>query len=196
MPYSLLSKLRKHALTSFAKIGIVVVVLAVAGIASVFYVTRATSTTTSSVAEVTITSVDGQWNGQTYALVSSSYYNTLPDRPPGVDIAFEFTNNGEGFSPNQTFSVTTQSIGFNVVWVQFCIVHSPGSTSPQSCPSSSMSTGYFQYNSAPSCGGCAEDGNNVQMFNVSPDSTIYVLFEVQFPTSAYDGPLTLLISPS
>jgi hypothetical protein len=133
--------------------------------------------------------------GQTYALVSESFDNTLfgvsQGNSPGADVGFGFVNNGAGFSPTNTFSITPLTPGFEVLWVVFC--HPSNGCSGGGTSYSQFSTLPDEpLNSTPQS--WSEDVGSVDMTSVASGSTTYVEIGIQFPSSQYDGPLMLLVS--
>jgi hypothetical protein len=179
----------------YAAIAIVVVlVLVVVAVYGQSLMSRGNSTA-SGAPHITLTAIDAQWNGQTYALVSESFDNTLfgvsQGNSPGADVGFGFVNNGAGFSPTNTFSITPLTPGFEVLWVVFC--HPSNGCSGGGTSYSQFSTLPDEpLNSTPQS--WSEDVGSVDMTSVASGSTTYVEIGIQFPSSQYDGPLMLLVS--
>jgi hypothetical protein len=138
---------------------------------------------TNSLSKVTITATDMQWNGQTYSVVPTAY--TQNSGYNAVIITFGFKNDGQGFSPTQTFSISPQTQGFTIMEVSYCVN-----------PSSPTYTNYVPASNVlqnlPA--GCSRAGNSVDMTGVNQGSTVYVSLLVQLPNTSYDGPLLLLAS--
>lgn len=144
---------------------------------------------------IDVTVLQDEWNGQTYYMFRPPSGFSMPRNSPGADIFLAFVNNGVGYSPMTTFSYSSLTPGFRVVWVSFC--HPEAGCTPLE------SGGVVDYTSAPPSShagsilhGWKSQGLIVNMTGVKPNSTTYIAIGIKFNVSAYDGPLTLISQES
>jgi hypothetical protein len=83
---------------------------------TVFSTTTFTLTQSTTEPSITITSLYAEWNGQNSSIIGNAYSTPIEIGIYGIDILWAFTANGQGFSPIGTFSLSSMTQGFSVIW--------------------------------------------------------------------------------
>jgi hypothetical protein len=177
-------------------VGLVIIILlgSLAG-----YIISSNQPQTYSLPNVTISSVNINWNGQVYSVIPFS----SPSGTYGAIISFSYTNNGQGFSPSREFSISSLTDGFNVQGVIYYVQYPSTSGYSPTTPPAPVPSAYQQSTIDLTCGtDWSANGHYVgPTFGGANNSiiagcTIYVSVALTFPNTAFNGVLTLLASES
>jgi len=164
-----------------------------------------TPSPTSQQKTISISSVNVQWNGQTYSVIPTPHNAfTFPENY-GAIISFAYTNNGNGFSPTNMFSITSLTNGFTVQEVDYYAQYPQNSGySPSVPPSNAPIASYQPWAPSLTLGtNWSENGPYVggtfgatAQASIMKGCTLYICVLVTFPNTSYNGVLTLLASES
>lgn len=186
-PDAQMSRRRRNRLLAVVLAVLVIVLIVVAALAS--------SSSSSSSGVVKLSAITIRWDGSTYTLLDNPYASKPGDK--GFNFDAEFIDSGTCYSNSacfdpgtSSFSISSLTSGFQVVWVTACYsslgysalvgpIYGPYSSKPPVIPS-----------------GCLSGGTDVDMSGVTAGSSVSLTVDLQFTSSAaYTGTLSLSASP-